>query len=519
MMHFRKLLVATALVGCGSLSFAKTYPVSITLNTPETITQTERDDDRSYSGYSYRTDVKVKTTAHRYKGRLSCSVPKKESATITLEAYFVVRDIGRGAKDRVDGSTMIGSFEFGGTNPRTQLFEFDTPVLEEQKTRDSYNGYYRSETRSESSGTRHIGVIVRALEDDKVVKVYSYPSSQAWDAAGKKEIVTFDKTIPQNYRKSSGSSYGRSGSSSSTKRSNEACVTTRIEGTGKSTPPGWMDDFFEAQDVAAKEGKMMLVVFTGSDWCGPCKQLTENVLKTVKFQNEAKKNYVLVYIDSPNDKSLLSEKCQVQNPEISRLLSVNNGVPDVYIVSADGEKLLRLGAASHLENGVTSYLKFFTGADSALRKIRSVYANHKGSPRNAPELLKELFDVLKQIEPGLLIECFRSEVDSLVSSDPAYGEGFPYFRLYVPLEKDLKSINSDLSSKAYRLARERSGNGGCSSDQVKQCRLELMDTEFRSLYRDLLERVSKNERLADDDQTKNALKKLRMEIFRIINNR
>lgn len=512
MVHIKTLLGAVAFACCGLAVHAKSYPVSITFNTPEVMSHTEKDDDRSYMGYSYRTDVKVKSTSYHYKGRLTCSVPKRDSVSISVEAYFVVRESG--SKDRIDGSILVGTYEFGGTNPQTQIIEFDTPVLQEQKTRDSYVGYSGGGMRSTSSGTRHVGVIVRAMENGKVAKVFTYPSNQSWAAIGKKDVVTFEKTSTARPLKSS----NRSGRADTTFANvSEPCVTTRIEGTGPSTPAGWMDDFFAAQDVAAKENKLLLVVFTGSDWCTPCKRLTDTVLKTVKFQDEAKKGYVLVFIDSPNDKSLLSETCRSQNPEISRMLSVNNGVPDVYIVSAEGEKLLRLGSAAHLENGVTSYLKFFTAADSGLRMIRSVYAKYKNSPRNSPERLKELFEVLQQIDPAILMECFRSEVEKLVAANPQFGNEFPQFQLFVPLEKEYNELNSKLSSEAYKLARDRNGNRGVSSSEIKMCRGELMDLEYRARYRDLADRVTKNERIAADAQTKNSLKKLRLDIFRVIN--
>ena len=41
---------------------------------------------------------------------------------------------------------------------------------------------------------------------------------------------------------------------------------------------GWLVDFEKAKAQAAKEGKPILMEFTGSDWCPPCKALHKNVL-------------------------------------------------------------------------------------------------------------------------------------------------------------------------------------------------------------------------------------------------
>ena len=36
---------------------------------------------------------------------------------------------------------------------------------------------------------------------------------------------------------------------------------------------GWLVDFAKAKAQSAKEGKPVLMEFTGSDWCPPCKAL------------------------------------------------------------------------------------------------------------------------------------------------------------------------------------------------------------------------------------------------------
>ena len=49
---------------------------------------------------------------------------------------------------------------------------------------------------------------------------------------------------------------------------------------------GWVVDFEKAQAQAAKEGKSILMEFTGSDWCPPCKALQKNVLSKDVFKTE-----------------------------------------------------------------------------------------------------------------------------------------------------------------------------------------------------------------------------------------
>ena len=49
---------------------------------------------------------------------------------------------------------------------------------------------------------------------------------------------------------------------------------------------GWLVDFAKAKAQSAKEGKPILMEFTGSDWCPPCKALHKNVLTSDIFRKQ-----------------------------------------------------------------------------------------------------------------------------------------------------------------------------------------------------------------------------------------
>ena len=48
---------------------------------------------------------------------------------------------------------------------------------------------------------------------------------------------------------------------------------------------GWLVDFDKAKAQAAKEGKSILMEFTGSDWCPPCINLEQKILKTQRWKD------------------------------------------------------------------------------------------------------------------------------------------------------------------------------------------------------------------------------------------
>ena len=120
-----------------------------------------------------------------------------------------------------------------------------------------------------------------------------------------------------------------------------------------STPAGWTDDFDAAKDQAAKEKKLILADFSGSDWCGWCKKLDEEVFSKNEFLSAATNKYVLLMIDSPRDKTLLSKKATKQNPDLVRKYGID-GFPTVLVLDWDGAVLYKTG---YRAGGPVAYLK------------------------------------------------------------------------------------------------------------------------------------------------------------------
>ncbi|MBR5522572.1 MAG: thioredoxin family protein [Akkermansia sp.] len=66
-------------------------------------------------------------------------------------------------------------------------------------------------------------------------------------------------------------------------------------------PVEWMTDLEAAGKKAAAEQKLVLVEFTGSDWCGACKLQQKNVLDKPEFAKWANKHFVPAVVDVPLD--------------------------------------------------------------------------------------------------------------------------------------------------------------------------------------------------------------------------
>ncbi len=103
----------------------------------------------------------------------------------------------------------------------------------------------------------------------------------------------------------------------------------------------WQTDYATALKQAQDEGKVMLINFTGSDWCGWCIKLRAEVFDQPEFAAFAKENLVLLEVDFPRRKALSASQ-RAANEKLSARFSVE-GYPTIFIVSAQQRPLAQLG--------------------------------------------------------------------------------------------------------------------------------------------------------------------------------
>lgn len=122
----------------------------------------------------------------------------------------------------------------------------------------------------------------------------------------------------------------------------------------------WHTDMNKAFEIAAKENKTLLLFFTGSDWCGWCIRLQNEVLKTADFEKWAKENVVLVELDFPR-KTPQEAIIKSQNQQMQKMFQVR-GYPTVYFAkpekTVDGKKNLNtLGSTGYVRGGAGKWLE------------------------------------------------------------------------------------------------------------------------------------------------------------------
>jgi thioredoxin-related protein len=103
----------------------------------------------------------------------------------------------------------------------------------------------------------------------------------------------------------------------------------------------WLTDLEAAKQQAQKENKVILMDFTGSDWCPPCKALKKNVFNGSEFAEYAEKKLVLMELDFPNDKSKITKEVAASNEKLSKKFDIKS-YPTIILLDKDGKELGRL---------------------------------------------------------------------------------------------------------------------------------------------------------------------------------
>ena len=107
------------------------------------------------------------------------------------------------------------------------------------------------------------------------------------------------------------------------------------------TAATWLTDFKQAQDLAKSANKLLLVDFTGSDWCGWCIKLNREVFSRPEFRDYADKNLVLLKVDFPRGKEIPAAE-RAQNNQLAELFNVD-GFPTIIVIDVARKKTERLG--------------------------------------------------------------------------------------------------------------------------------------------------------------------------------
>ncbi len=201
-----------------------------------------------------------------------------------------------------------------------------------------------------------------------------------------------------------------------------ACAATLGLGSVFAGGEGWTSNFDAATKQAAEEKKDLLIDFTGSDWCGWCIRLKDEVFKHDEFKDGVKDKFVLVEIDFPNDKEKagITDEIAKQNDDLQQKYGIE-GFPTILLADASGKPFARTGYQAGGPENYVGHLDELRG-----RKTTRDEAFAKAEKTEGVEKAKALISALEAMELGeAAVASFYGEVvDQIKAADPEDETGF-----------------------------------------------------------------------------------------------
>src|SRR6267154_1770412 len=138
----------------------------------------------------------------------------------------------------------------------------------------------------------------------------------------------------------------------------------------------WFTDINVAMAKARAENKFVMLDFTGSDWCGPCKKLKSDVFDQPEFAEFANVNFVMVEVDFPRNKPQTPLQQQM-NQQLAELFQIK-GYPTIIVLNSAGDRVGAEGYLGYVEGGPKAFI-------SVIEKIPGVKHVDSAVAQKAPE--------------------------------------------------------------------------------------------------------------------------------------
>lgn len=100
----------------------------------------------------------------------------------------------------------------------------------------------------------------------------------------------------------------------------------------------WLTDFELAKQASKTQDKPILMYFTGSDWCAPCKKLKADFFNSKKFVKESNK-VVLLMIDLPRRSGIVTPAQKRKNMLLLQKYNRRGSFPTLVGLTAEGKVL------------------------------------------------------------------------------------------------------------------------------------------------------------------------------------
>ena len=104
--------------------------------------------------------------------------------------------------------------------------------------------------------------------------------------------------------------------------------------------PNWETNFGSASQEAQAQHKLILLNFSGSDWCGPCIRMEKAIFDQNTFLEFANESLVLLKADFPRlKKNRLSKKMEHENELLAARYNTKGIFPLTVLLDPQGNVL------------------------------------------------------------------------------------------------------------------------------------------------------------------------------------
>jgi thioredoxin-related protein len=222
----------------------------------------------------------------------------------------------------------------------------------------------------------------------------------------------------------------------------------------------WIEDNMPAAMEKAKaEGKDILIDFTGSDWCGWCIRLKDEVFTQSEFKQAIPEDFVLVMLDFPARKPQ-TEEVKAHNAEWQQKFEIR-GYPTIVLTDASGEEYARTG---YREGGPTPYIEHL----NELRQGKVKRDEALAAAENASGVEKaKLLDTALSLD-GIVVPNRQEKMEMIISLDSDNAAG-----LKEKYEQQLRELKMEKAmSEVETMARSGDIEGALA-------KLDELEAEYR----------------------------------------
>lgn len=154
----------------------------------------------------------------------------------------------------------------------------------------------------------------------------------------------------------------------------------------------WMTDLEAAKKKAAAENKAVLLDFTGSDWCGWCIRIRNEVFDQPRFAEFAQDKFVSVEIDVPNNPNF-SPELRRRNEQLCKQYGIE-GFPTIMVTDSRGV------VAGGFVGGIVDPAKVEAILSAGLENARKLEAAQKLSGEEKAKALAAVYIALPEEMKG-----------------------------------------------------------------------------------------------------------------------